>query len=92
MFDSFYGVVGFNGLLRKHLLARIRTMANNRIQFSSTTYSILYNLINNKKVGIYFAPKIRIKKFFSGNKALKVTGGYDVDSKKINVFVSWKFG
>jgi hypothetical protein len=67
-------------------------MANNRIQYSSTTYSILYNLIKDKKIGVYFTPKIRISKFFNTDRAIKVIGGYDFDTKKINVFVSWKFG
>lgn len=87
-----HGVIGLNDLLRKRLLDRIRIMANNRIQYSSTTYSILYNLINDKKIGVYFTPKIRISKFFNTDRAIRVIGGYDFDTKKINVFVSWKFG
>ena len=67
-------------------------MANNRIQYSSTTYSILYNLINDKKIGIFFTPTIRLNNFFTNDKAIKVVGGYDFDTKTINVFISWSFG
>lgn len=78
--------------MRHYLLDFIKRRAQNQQYFSNTTYSILYKLINTKKIGVFFVPSLRIKKFLSTDKSVDVVGGYDFKIKRIELYIKWSFG
>ena len=78
--------------MRHYLLDFIKRRAQNQQYFSNTTYSILYKLINTKKVGVFFVPNLRIKKFLSTDKSVDVVGGYDFKIRRIELYIKWSFG
>lgn len=90
--DKIYGIYGFNDLLRYHLLNHIQRLSQNRDQFSNTTYSILYNLIDTKRVAVYFTPSMRISTFMEMDVPVGVVGGYNFNNRRIECFVKWSFG
>ena len=92
MFDKMYGVPGLNGLIRSRLLDFIRRQAKSKTYFSNTTYSIIYKLINDSKILVFFLPSFSSNKFLSDGNPLQVIGGYDFDNRKIQIIVKWSFG
>lgn len=91
-FDNLHGITGFNALMRNKVLDTIRRIAKSRPYFSNTTYSIIYKLIKEDKVAIFFTPKIRISKFFVSDNPVEVVGSYELERNRIEIFVKWSFG
>ena len=91
MFDKMYRVPGLNGLMRSRLLDFIRRQAKSKTYFSNTTYSIIYKLINDSKILVFFLPSFSSNKFLSDGNPLQVIGGYDFDNRKIQIIVKWSF-
>ena len=90
--DNLYGLPGVNEILRHKLLDYISRMAKSKTYFSNTTYSIIYNLIQSKKIGLFFIPYLRTSKFLVSNVPIQVVGGYDFNLKRIEIMVKWSFG
>ena len=92
LLDNLYGLPGANELLRYKLLEYMARMAKSKTYFSNTTYSIIYKLIQSKKIGLFFIPYIRGSKFFVSNVPIQVVGGYDFNLRRIEIMVKWSFG
>ena len=80
-------------MLRRRLLDYVRRMAVSKTYFSNATYSIIYKLLEEKRLLIAFMPKIRVTKFFVNDSSpISVIGGYNYNTRKIEILVKWAFG
>lgn len=90
--DKLHGIPGANEILRNKFLEYIQKMARNKVYFSNTTYALIYKLIKTDKIGLYFNPSVKIANFFVSDEPVRVTGGYDFNKRRIEIYVSWKIG
>ena len=91
-FDKLKGTPGANTVLRNKFLDYVLSAAKSKTYFSNTTYSIIYKLIKNDKIGLFFNPSVKIREFFVSDEPVHVSGGYNFSTRKIEITVNWRYG
>ena len=92
MFDKLHGMPGANQILRNKFLEYVLNTAKNKTYFSNTTYSIIYKLIKTDKIGLFFNPSVKIREFFVSDEPVHISGGYDFNKRRIEIYVNWRYG